>query len=238
MPWRMGAGAVRPFGRRDQQRLQLQVGHQVVEEEVALVEAIQAVEQRSDRALGLPEDPQEHGHVAQGDETGDRAQDDPGVAAVVGQVGQQAPAQPRHRAPLGNGAVLQVEAGEQLLVALEKRLAQPEELDLLDALVAGQQRLQVVQQAGFRRAAADGAKRTLGVLGLREKRGDGGHEDDDREPRAEPHQQDDQGDQRDDLLHHLQRRVDDVERAGVRLAPRVLQGIVEDRDLRRSAGPG
>ena len=171
---------------------------------------------------------QEHGHVAQGDEAGDRAQDDPGIAAVVGQVGQQAPAQPRQRAPLGDGAVFQVEPREQLLVALEQRLAQPEELDLLDGVVAGQQHLQVVQQAGFRRAAADGAKRALGVLGLREKGGDGGHEDDDRQPGAEPHQQDDQGDQRDDLLHHLQRGVDDVERAGVRLAPRVLQRIVED----------
>ena len=53
-----------------------------------------------------------------------------------------------------------------VLIALEQRLAQPEELDLLDGVVAGQQHLQVVQQAGFRRAAADRAKRALGVLGL------------------------------------------------------------------------
>ena len=63
----------------------------------------------------LPEDRQEHGHIAQRDQPGDRAQHDPGVAAVVGSIGKQPPAQPGHRAPLGDGAVFHVELREQRL---------------------------------------------------------------------------------------------------------------------------
>jgi hypothetical protein len=70
--------------RRDRQWLQLQTSHQIVEKQVALVEPIQAVEQRSDRTLGLSKDPQEHSHVTQRDDTGDRTQDDPRMASVSG----------------------------------------------------------------------------------------------------------------------------------------------------------
>jgi hypothetical protein len=132
---------------------------------------------------------------------------------------------------------LQVVLREERLIAFEQRQAQPEELDLLDALIAREQRLQVVQHAGLRRAAGDGTERPLGILRLREKDGDGGDEDDDHEPRAEPHQQDDQRDQRDELLHHLQRGIDDGERADVRPASRILQRNRRRQDFRKTAGP-
>jgi hypothetical protein len=39
--------------------LELQIVDQVIEEQVAFIEPVQAVEQGADRALGLPEDRQE-----------------------------------------------------------------------------------------------------------------------------------------------------------------------------------
>jgi len=98
--------------RLGQDRLQFQVVEQVVEVQVALIKSVQTSEQREDRVLRLPEDPQKHGHVTQGDPARNCAQDDPCIAAVVSQVGDQAPAQTCYRAPLGDRKVLHVELRE------------------------------------------------------------------------------------------------------------------------------
>ena len=179
------AGQGDRVGRHRHLRLQIEKGEEVAHEQRVLVQIAQAKEQRLKDVLAAAEDREIHRHRAQRDLAADGAEDDPRIGKVVRQRRQQAPAKRSEAALLRQRLIFAHELPEQIGVAAQQRLAQPEELHFLHAAIDREQIFEVVQLAGFGRAPRQQAKVQLRVLRLRDEGRDGRAEQNEREPDIE-----------------------------------------------------
>jgi len=93
--------------------------------------------------LRLPENGQEHSHIAQGDCLNNGPVDDPHIAAVINQAGKHAPSQTCQRALASDRHVLLEETDKERLEALEQGFPQTKKLDFLEGIITRQEHFQV-----------------------------------------------------------------------------------------------
>jgi hypothetical protein len=211
--------------------LELEEREQVLEEQPVLVEAVHVVEQPLERALALVEQRQIQRHRAERDAARQRDEQDPDVGAVVARRRDEAPQQALEGAAARELRVLLEDPPEDLRVPREQRLAQAEQLDLLDRRVEGQQLLHVGHAARLGRAPRLEPEVELAVAALHDERGDRRAEEDQRDPRIEREQESEEREQRQRVLREQEAAVDERHHAELGLPPGVLHLVVEFRIL-------
>lgn len=119
--------------------------------------------------MPLTKEHQVHRHLAERNDGAHCFDGDPCVGAVEGHRGDEPETQAPGIAPDRKRAILMIEAAENIAVALQEPLAQPEEFDLLGVVLTGKHRLEVQLHARLGRAPAKEAKGIARELGFSQK---------------------------------------------------------------------
>jgi len=177
--------------------------------------------------LCLPEDEQEHRHVAEGELAPRRSERDPRVRPVEGHVCEEREEQRIH--PLADRAIAirAVVAIEDRAVAPEEERTEAEELHLFDVVVPGDRRLEVALLARLVRAPPKDSERVLGEARLDEERRNRDAEDEHDGQGEDLEEEDPVADERDDVAHERERSRDERDRPVARAAPRGGHLVVE-----------
>jgi hypothetical protein len=225
---------VLPFGERAGRRHPrlLGVGRQREEEEQVrheqrvFVHAGDARQHRLERRLPLAEHRDPQREVAQRDVAPRRAAGDRHVAAVERGEAERAEQRAEQRALPREPAIFDQELREQRAEAAQHQRAEVVELHLFHVRVAGEDPLEVVEPAAFRRAPRPEAKRLARHPRLGDERGDRGDHDQHRRPPRDRPEQHRERRQRDQVLEDADQRHREAQRPVRRLAPGVLHHVV------------
>ncbi len=174
-----------PLAARGDQQEREEVGHV----EGVLVHGADGGEDSLEGLLALPEDHQVEGHVAERDLASRRPPGHEEVHPVERSQRQDSEGGPGRQSPDGQSPVLAVELPEEFPVTPQDERPEVVELDLLHVRIAGEDPLEVVEPAPFRRAPRVHPEGLGGEPGLGDEGGDRGPHDDEHAPGGEPPEQ-------------------------------------------------